>query len=73
LEKYEQAADYYSKVIIHGDNIFMEEAEWYKSLCYLKMNDIKKAREQLLFIIERKGYFANDAKAVLRKIRYSFN
>ncbi len=73
LGKFEQAADHYSQVILQGDNIFIEEAEWYKSLCYIKMNDIAKAREQLLFIVERKGYYANNAKAVLRKTRYSFN
>jgi len=37
------------------------------------MNEAKKAREQLLFIIERRGFYANNAKAVLRKMRYSFN
>ena len=73
LEKYEEATDHYSNVILHRDNIFIEDAEWYRSLCYIKMNDIKKAREQLLFIVEKKGYYANDAKAVLRKMKYSFN
>ena len=60
-------------MILHGDNLFIEEAEWYKSLCYIKMNDTGKAKEQLLRIVERKGYYANDAKAVLRKMRYTFN
>ncbi len=73
LGEYRQAADHYSKVILHGDNIFIEESEWYRSLCYVKMNEAKKAREQLLFIIERRGFYANNAKAVLRKMRYSFN
>ncbi len=73
LGQFEPAADHYSKVILHGDNLFIEEAEWYKSLCYIKMNDTGKAKEQLLRIVERKGYYANDAKAVLRKMRYTFN
>jgi tetratricopeptide (TPR) repeat protein len=72
LEKFEMAIPEYSKVIEHGDNMFIEEAEWFKSLCYIGMGEKKKAKEQLLAIIERKGFYEQDAKAVLRKIRYSF-
>lgn len=71
LEKFEQAIPEYSKVIDHGDNMFIEEAEWYKSLCYIKLGEKDKAKKQLLAIIDRKGFYEQDAKAVLRKIRYS--
>jgi len=72
LEKFEQAIPEYSKVIDHGDNMFIEEAEWYKSLCYIKLGEKHKAKKQLLAIIDRKGFYEQDAKAVLRKIKYSF-
>ncbi len=71
LEKFEQAIPEYSNVIKHGDNLFIEEAEWLKSLCYIKLGSKQKAKEQLLAIIDRKGYYENDAKAVLRRLRYS--
>ena len=72
MEKFEQAIPEYTKVISQGDNIFIEEAEWYKSLCYIKLDEKEKAKDQLLAIIERKGFYENDAKAVIRKLRYSF-
>ncbi len=72
MEKFEQAIPEYTKVISQGDNIFIEEAEWYKSLCYIKMGEREKAKDQLLAIIERKGFYKDDAKAVIRKLKYSF-
>ncbi len=72
LEKYNSAIVEYSKVINHGDNLFVEEAEWYRSLCYLKLKNYEKSRSELYAVIERKGHFENDAKAIMRRLKYSF-
>ena len=72
LEKFEEAIPEYSKVIEHGDNMFVEEAEWYKALCYLKLERKDIAKEQLVAIINRNGYYANDAKAILKRTRFLF-
>jgi hypothetical protein len=72
LEKFEEAIPEYSKVIEHGDNMFVEEAEWYKALCYLKLERKDLAKEQLLAIINRNGYYANNAKAILKRTRFLF-
>ncbi|WP_319590455.1 tetratricopeptide repeat protein [uncultured Draconibacterium sp.] len=72
LNKYPKAVTEYSKVIDHGNNMFIEEAEWYKALCYLKMNKRAEAKKELLAVIDRKGHYEKDAKAILRKLRYSF-
>jgi tetratricopeptide (TPR) repeat protein len=72
LGRYEEAIPEYSEVIQHGDNIFVEEAEWYRALCYLKLEQKEAAQKHLLAIINRKGYYADDAKAVLRKTRFLF-
>jgi hypothetical protein len=71
LEKLEEAIAGYTKVINHGDNLFVEESEWYRSLCYLKTGNKEKAKTELLAVIERKGHFENDAKAVIRRLKYS--
>jgi tetratricopeptide (TPR) repeat protein len=71
LEQLDNAITGYTKVINHGDNLFIEESEWYRSLCYLKTGDKERAKTELLAVIERKGHFENDAKAVLRRLRYS--
>ncbi len=72
LNKYKEAISEYSKVIQQSDNLFVEEAEWNRSLCYLTLGQKELAKEELLAVIERKGHFENDAKAVLRKLRYTF-
>ena len=71
LENYNSAIVEYSKVINHGDNLFVEEAEWYRSLCYLKLKNYEKSRSELYAVIERKGHFENDAKAIIRRLKYS--
>ncbi len=71
LNKFEDAVSEYSKVIQQGDNLFIEEAEWYRSLCYIKLGQKEQAKQELLAVIDRKGLYENDAKAVLRKLRYS--
>ena len=71
LNQYDKAIEAYTRVIDHGDNLFIEEAEWYKSLCYLKLNQKNKAKNELLAVIERKGHYENDAKAIVRKLKYT--
>jgi tetratricopeptide (TPR) repeat protein len=71
LEKYEEAIPEYSQVITHGDNMFVDEAEWYRALCYLKLEKKEVAREQLTAIMDKNGFYKNDAKAIIRKMKYS--
>lgn len=71
LGKFDEAITEYTKVINEGDNLFVEEAEWYRTLCYLKIADKNKAKNELLAVIERKGHFEKDAKAVLRRLKYT--
>lgn len=71
LGRFNEAITEYTKVIKEGDNLFVEEAEWYRSLCYLKIADKEKAKNELLAVIERKGHFEKDAKAVLRRLKYT--
>ncbi len=72
LDQYDNAIQEYTKVVDHGNNLFVEEAEWYKALCYLKANKRSEARAELLAVIDRKGHYEKDAKAIIRKLRYTF-
>ncbi|MFV0591975.1 MAG: tetratricopeptide repeat protein [Draconibacterium sp.] len=72
LNKFDKAINEYEKVVEHGNNLFVEEAEWYQALCYLKENKRREARTELLAVIDRKGHYEKDAKAILRKLRYTF-
>ena len=70
MEKYQDAIGEYTKVINNGDNLFVEEAEWYRSLCYFKDGDKLRAKQELLAVIDRNGHYAKDARAVLRKLKH---
>jgi hypothetical protein len=70
LGKYDDAILAYSKVLNHGDNLFLEEAEWYRCLCYLKMGNKVTARNELLAVLKRNGHFESDAKVLLRRLKY---
>jgi hypothetical protein len=71
LGKFNEAINEYTKVIDQGDNLFVEEAQWYRCLCLLKTGDFNKTKTELMAVIERKGHFEKDAKAVLRRLKYS--
>ena len=71
LDKFDEAIAGYTKVIRHGDNMFIEESEWYRSLCYLKQGNEQKANTELLAVINRRGHFENEAKSVIRRLKYS--
>ncbi len=69
MGKLKQAIHDYTKVIKNGNNLFVEEAEWYRSLCYLRLGKKIEAEQELLAIINKQGYFEEDAKAVLRRLK----
>jgi hypothetical protein len=72
LKKYDLAIREYAAVIKHGNNMFVEEAEWYKALITLKTGEKSDAKQQLQSIIDKNGFYANEARAVLRRTRFSF-
>ncbi len=71
LGRYNEAITKYTRVIENGDNLYIQEAEWYRSLCYLEF-DKKAAKQHLIAIVERKGDYEHNARAILRRLKYSF-
>ena len=69
VKKYSDANTNFQKIIDHSDNLYIEHAEWYLALCYLMTSDTEKAREQLLKIVLKDGYYSKDAAKVLRKMK----
>ena len=70
MDNFNDAITEYSDVISHGDNLYIEEAEWFRSLCYLKKGDKKLAKQELLAVIDRNGHYKQDAKAILRRLSF---
>ncbi len=68
IEEYDEANESFNKIIDHKANAFIESAEWYLGLCYLKTNETEKAFEVFGEIVERDGYFKQDARKIMRKL-----
>ncbi len=69
--KYSKAIAYYQLVIQTGNNLFIDQAEWYTGLCYLQNDDRKNAVRKFKTIVDAKSYYSEKASAILRKLRYT--
>lgn len=69
IEEYAEANKSFKKVIDHKTNAFIESAEWYLGLCYLKTNENEKAVEVFGDIVERDGYYKKDARKIMKIIQ----
>jgi len=66
--RYDEAIRSFTNVIVQGDNLFVEQSEWYIGLCYLNRNEREKAIRQLRKISQSKGFYQQQAKALLSKL-----
>jgi len=69
LNRFENAVIEYNRVVQDNDNIFVEQAEWYRAMCYLKLGKKETALAQLTGIIEKEGFYERNAKLLLRKYK----
>lgn len=68
-EKYDEAIKSFNIILEDNDNLYVEHAEWYLALCYLKKEQVEDARIQLLRIAnEEDGFYKEDAKKILEKL-----
>ncbi len=68
-KKYPEAKQSFGNVIADNNNLYIDQAEWYLALCYIKTNDKVKAVQQLETIINENGIYRNDAKKIIRKLK----
>ena len=68
VKEYSEANKRFEKIIDHKANAFVESAEWYLGLCYLKMNDEQKAKNIFADIANSESYYNKEAKSILRKM-----
>lgn len=69
LSHYAEANENFKRIIDHKANAFIESAQWYLGLCYLKTGEIDKANEIFQAIASSEGYYKKEARKVLKKIR----
>ncbi len=67
-ERFNVAGRSFSEIISHDDNLFIEHAEWYLGLCYLKTGEEELARKLFTSIANSAGYYSNNASRLLKNL-----
>jgi tetratricopeptide (TPR) repeat protein len=67
--KYPEAKGSLGKVIDGKNNLYIDHAEWYLALCYLKTDELDKAVQLLEAIKNEDGIYKTDARKILRKLK----
>ena len=68
-QNYPAAEGSFSKVIADNDNYYIDHAQWYLALCYIKTDEKLKAIEQLAIIEKSKTIYRKDARKILKSIK----
>lgn len=69
INKTDEAINCFGKIIKEKAALYIEQAEWYSALCFLKKNEMKKAGEIFKRTASGKGYYRDKAKAIYEEIK----
>ena len=74
ISDYNTAISVFKYIINQNDNLYIEHAEWYLGLCYLKANNIDEAMYQFMQISQDSTNYHNEnAKSIMNKISNNVN
>lgn len=68
-ERYQKASNSFNKIIADNDNLFIEQAKWYLSMCYIKTENDKEAIELLKDLVKENSAYKKQAKKVLKELK----
>lgn len=66
---YGKAKESFQSVLDHNDNLFIEQAEWYKALCLLKLEENNEAIKLFTSIENSNSLFKVQASEILQSIK----
>lgn len=67
-EKYQKATSSFNKIIKNKDNLFIEQAKWYLSMCYIKTGKNSDASIILKELVLDRSTYKDQANKILRQI-----
>lgn len=68
IQNYPEAEGSLSKVISDNNNYYIDHAQWYLALCYIRTDEKPKALEQLAIIKKSKTIYRKDARKILKSL-----
>jgi tetratricopeptide (TPR) repeat protein len=69
VSNYPVASGSFTRVIEHNDNLYLEDAAWYLSLCYMMTGNSEKALSQLNAIADSRSRYSRQAARLAKRIR----
>ena len=67
-EQYQKASTSFNSIITNNNNLFIEQAKWYLSMCYIKTGNNNDAKNILKELINEQSYYEEQAGRVLKDI-----
>lgn len=69
VQKYKQANESFEDVVEDKDNLYLDQARWYMSMCHIRLGNIEDARNMLLTLADESEYYRDKARKVELKLR----
>ncbi|NMC37017.1 MAG: hypothetical protein GYA41_01695 [Bacteroidales bacterium] len=69
ISNYPEAENSFVRVIDDDDNLFIDHAQWYLSMCYIKTDEMTKAKDQLALIAASESMYRKNAKQILKRLQ----
>jgi len=68
LGQYKRALGSFGEVVSHGDNLLVEQSQWYIGLCYLRLEERERAVNQFRTIVKGNGFYRDQSKKILQHL-----
>jgi tetratricopeptide (TPR) repeat protein len=69
VNNFPEAKTSFRSLLGNADNLYIDVAQWYLALCYVKTNEKNEAVRQLEAIIPSNSIYREDARKLLKKLR----
>ena len=69
IQNFPEAKGSFSRVIADNNNFYIDHAQWYLALCYIKTGETEKAVSQLAIIEDSRTKYRKEAKKILRYLK----
>ena len=66
---HKEAKSVLSSIINNSNNLYIDRAQWYLALCYIKTEESEAAVRQLETIINSNSIYREKAKKLVKKLR----
>jgi len=69
INNFPEAKASFRSILNNADNLYIDVAQWYLALCYVKTHENNEAVKQLEAIIPSNSIYSENARKLLRKIK----